>query len=64
MLVSDVIEACEEALSFLEGKLVNAFDHGDLAHAVERLTAASAQEKSRGKFDLLADASAILSASG
>lgn len=63
VLVSNDLEACEEALSFLEDKLVNPFDHGDLARAIERLTAASAQEKSREKCDLLADAIATLSAS-
>lgn len=46
-LVSNDLEACEEALSFLEDKLVNPFDHGDLARAIERLTAANAGEKPR-----------------
>ncbi len=64
LLVSDDLEACEEALSFLEDKLVEPFGHSDLARAIERLKAASAQEKSGDKRDLLADAIETLSASG
>jgi len=56
LLVSDSLEVREEALSFLEDKLIQSFSRCELEDAINRLKGAQAQEKDSDKRDLLADA--------